>query len=75
MMTILTLGFATDNGEGAPISSIEEFETRTAAEQHLRRHVATFEAHGYNRSQNYWWARSKRDKYKFRRFHIQEKAT
>lgn len=73
MMTIQALGFATENGDGTPLPSSEEFATRTEAEHHVRRHVATFEAHGYNRSQNYWWARSKRDKYKFRRFHIKEK--
>jgi len=72
MVTIQALGFATENGEGALIPSNEEFATRTEAEQHVRRHVETFEAHGYNRTQNYWWARSKRDKYKFRRFQVIE---
>lgn len=73
MLTIQALGFATENGDGTPLQLSEEFATRTEAEHHVRRHVETFEAHGYNRSQNYWWARSKRDKYKFRRFQIKEK--
>ena len=73
MMTIQVLGFATDNGDGTPLAPMQEFATRSQAEHHVRQHIAHFEAHGYNRSQDYWWARSKRDKYKFRRFHISEK--
>jgi hypothetical protein len=72
MVTIQALGFETENGDGIVLPSSEEFATRNEAERHVRRHVETFDAHGYNRGQDYWWARSKRDKYRFRRFHVRE---
>jgi hypothetical protein len=72
MFAVLTLGLADENDQkGTPIETSEAFETRGKAKGYLRRQVEKFEAHGYNTERDYWWARSKADKYSARRFFIQ----